>query len=283
MLAKAFHKLLALIEAGRVPAIFHRLVWKSLYQFISRKWQHHDWCFMNYGWLPPATEPAIQLDSADEQDRYFIGLYSRLAASLPMRGARVLEVGSGRGGGAAWLARYHQPESLVGLDFSAQAIAFSRRRHAGIAGLEFTEGDAMRLPFADASFDVVVNVESSHCYGDMAQFVREVARVLRPGGMFGWVDMRSVPMLEATEQAFEQAGLNLVEADLLNEGVIRALDAADERKAEILAQIKFGARAFREFSGAKGTLLYKALARKDVLYLLKVFRKQDAGPGAACG
>ena len=57
-------------------------------------------------------------------------------------------------------------------------------------GLAFEVGDAERMPFPDASFDAVVNVESSHCYPSMPAFLSEVRRVLRPGGHFLYADLR---------------------------------------------------------------------------------------------
>lgn len=61
-------------------------------------------------------------------------------------------------------------------------------------------GDAEKLPLADASFDAVLNVESSHCYGNVETFFREAARVLRPDGRFLFADFRlqkEMPALEA--------------------------------------------------------------------------------------
>ena len=52
------------------------------------------------------------------------------------------------------------------------------------------EGNAEKLPFADQSFDAVINVEASHCYPRFPQFLDEVARVLRPGGHFLYTDVR---------------------------------------------------------------------------------------------
>ena len=56
---------------------------------------------------------------------------------------------------------------------------------------------------------------------------------------------------------------------------MRALNAAETRKAAIISQARFGTAAMRQFAGSKGTTLYKALMSKDVLYLLKVFRKPE--------
>jgi hypothetical protein len=72
---------------------------------------------------------------------------------------------------------------------------------------------------------VVLNVESSHCYGNVAQFVAEVARVLKPGGVFAMADFRSPEQMSALEALLRaQAGLELVEAEDITSNVLDALD-----------------------------------------------------------
>jgi cyclopropane fatty-acyl-phospholipid synthase-like methyltransferase len=51
---------------------------------------------------------------------------------------RVLDIGSGRGGGLAFLAKYYQPELAVGIDFSAHQIQFSKTRHEDIDNLYYS-------------------------------------------------------------------------------------------------------------------------------------------------
>ena len=69
-------------------------------------------------------------------------------------------------------------------------------------GLSYVQADAENLPFDDASFDVVINVESSHCYPHIDRFLSEVRRVLAPGGCFGIVDFRKVD--DGKMAAFEE-------------------------------------------------------------------------------
>jgi ubiquinone/menaquinone biosynthesis C-methylase UbiE len=63
--------------------------------------------------------------------------------------------------------------------------------HIGIPGLTFKSGAAEALPFDDESFDVVINIESSHCYQSIAKFLSSVHRVLRPNGYFAFAEFRS--------------------------------------------------------------------------------------------
>ena len=62
-------------------------------------------------------------------------------------------------------------------------------------------GDAENLPFDDASFDVVTNLESSHTYPDIRAFLGQVRRVLRPGGWFLHTDLLAGAALDGGEGA----------------------------------------------------------------------------------
>ena len=169
--------------------LLRRLLWRWWYGRLASKHQSGDWTFMNYGFAPP-DGATLALDPADESDRYCIQLYHRVASAADLAGREVLEVGSGRGGGASYIARNLRPAKITGADFSPQAVALCQKRHATVANLAFTVGDAEQLPFPAASFDAVVNVESSHCYGHIERFFAEAARVLRPGGHFLYTDFR---------------------------------------------------------------------------------------------
>mgnify|MGYP003327652535 CR=1 FL=1 len=101
----------------------------------------------------------------------------------------LLEVGSGRGGGSSYIQRYLKTETVTGLDISSDAVQLSNSSF-DTPGLTFVQGDSENLPFENAVFDAVLNVESSHCYGNITLFLTEVKRVLKPGGFFLWADFR---------------------------------------------------------------------------------------------
>ena len=69
----------------------------------------------------------------------------------------------------------------VGLDISPKLIALAREKFAGI---EFMEGDAENLPFADASLDAVLLSGLIHHFPDPRRLAQETHRVLKPGGRF---------------------------------------------------------------------------------------------------
>jgi SAM-dependent methyltransferase len=92
------------------------------------------------------------------------------------RAQHILDAGCGPGGNGAWLARHGR---VVGVDVAPEALAFVRdRRHT----LTPVRASITALPFTDHAFDVVVGVTVVYTVEDDVGAVRELARVLRPGG-----------------------------------------------------------------------------------------------------
>jgi ubiquinone/menaquinone biosynthesis C-methylase UbiE len=268
---RAFAALLGASERGAFAG-GRKFFWRQLYNVMSRVWRDRDWRFMNYGYIAPGQEP-FALDVADEQDRAFIGLYHQAVFGLDLKGKSILEVGSGRGGGASYIARYFAPAEMVGVDYSPKTVEIAQRLSASAAGLRFCHGDAERLPFADATFDVVVNIESSHCYADMAAFVQEAARVLKPGGVLTWADMRAPSMMAVTDQSFGDAPLALISEEHLGPGVALALEKTSDRKLQAIPKLPLLHRFMSEFAATKGTILFDAIRTGDALYLSRRYRK----------
>jgi SAM-dependent methyltransferase len=268
-----FSRILASSARGAYPKA-RKWLWKTIYNVLSINWRDPDWRFMNYGYRPDG-EP-FELLPEDEPDRAFVGLYVQAMDGLETSGARVLEVGSGRGGGASYIARYLQPLSVMGLDYSAVTVRRARELNSGVPRLSFERGDAEHLPFPDASFDIVVNIESSHCYSDMVAFTTEVARVLRPGGMFTFADLRSAVLIPDLDKILTASGLEVVEERNLAPGVIAALDAAEDRKRARISKAPFMKRFMAEFSGTRGSVLYAGISSGDVAYVARRLKKPDA-------
>ncbi len=102
-------------------------------------------------------------------------------ALAPVPGARVLDVATGTGMVAAELLA-RTDCTVLGIDQSAQMLAAARRRFAGNARVELLEGEAETLPFADHSFDALTFTYLLRYVDDPAATMRELARVVRPGG-----------------------------------------------------------------------------------------------------
>jgi sterol 24-C-methyltransferase len=101
-------------------------------------------------------------------------------------GMSVLDVGCGFGGPAMTIAG-RWGVHVTGVDLVPRHVERAREqaRDLGLSDrTRFIEGDAMRLPFPDASFDHVYAIESASHASDKARFYAECTRVLRPGGSF---------------------------------------------------------------------------------------------------
>lgn len=107
---------------------------------------------------------------------------------------RLLGTGAGRcldlccGTGVHLVALSALGWQLTGLDLSADQLRLARERVADHR-IDLVQGDAERLPFHDGSFDAVVSLFSHTDVDDFATVMREVARVLRPEGVFVYVGM----------------------------------------------------------------------------------------------
>ncbi len=270
-----------LIFLCAISPCLRKKLWQWWYGKLAREIATGIWTFMNYGYLPPssAQEKILPLKPEDEPDRLCIQLYERVCSLAPLADASVLEVGSGRGGGSSYLARYHRAAQLTGMDYSPDAVAFCQERHRAVPNLRFVVGDAEALPFPDVSLDVVVNVESSHCYGNVGKFFNEVARVLRPGGYFVFADLRGAKeMGELRTTLMGQASWELLEKEDITSRVAGALEADDARKRKMIGEM-ISPRLrpmFEEFAGVEGGKVSQGFNKRELLYHRFVFRRKTA-------
>ena len=98
---------------------------------------------------------------------------------------RVLDVGCGNGVAVDLIRRKAVQGTVAGIDPSSVAVEVCARKNAQAmrAGqVTVTQGEAVRLPFPDGSFDAVLALESFYFWSDQATGLREARRVLKPGG-----------------------------------------------------------------------------------------------------
>jgi ubiquinone/menaquinone biosynthesis C-methylase UbiE len=274
-----------LVSLAHARPRVRRWLWRNWYQFLARRYPDAGWTFMNYGFVPP--DPVgeserlrltlrLTLRAEDERDRACIQLYDRVVGGRALGGRDVLEIGCGRGGGAAFVARHHRPRRLLGVDVSTRAVAFCRTRHS-VPGLTFAQGDAEHLDLPAAAFDFVLNVESSHCYGDYGAFLAEARRVLRPGGELLHADFRPSADLAAWRAALGRSGLTLVCDEDLTPGVLAALEAEDATKRRLIDALidRPLAGTFHEFAAVRGSTLYEEFRTGAMTYRAFVLRRDS--------
>lgn len=196
----------------------------ELYERIGRELPDPRFVFQNHGFAEEG-EPFDWLLPEDADHRYPLNLARYLVAGLPLDDRMILDVGCGRGGTCSFLVRYFRPRGVVGLEYSRSCVELCRRAHAH-PRLAFVRGDAALLPFADGSFDVVTNLESSHCYPAPWLFYAEVRRVLRPGGSFRYTDMFADPAEPArVRRRLASLGFTIELEDDITDRVARGLAA----------------------------------------------------------
>lgn len=119
-------------------------------------------------------------------------------------GEVVLDLGSGGGIDVLLSAKRVGPTGFAyGLDMTPEMIELARRNaaEAGVANVEFLEGRIEAIPLPDASVDVVISNCVINLSTDKPAVLREIARVLRPGGRIGIADVVAVDHLSPAERA----------------------------------------------------------------------------------
>ncbi len=230
----------------------------------------------NYGFAPADGDHPQRF-----QHQMYRELLRLLKAKLPLQpGLKMLEVSCGRGGGLnACLGAAPCMFDATGLDVAGSAIAFCRANYGEDERRRFVEGSALDLPFPDASFDVVLNVEASNDYGDRPRFFAEVARVLRLDGVFLYTDSFRISQAEPMKAELANAGFaayftdvtaNVAEACRLDSP--RRRDVI-QRRAPLVARLLMR-RQLENYAGVEGSKKYLQFAERRRAYLMTAAVKQ---------
>ena len=138
--------------------------------------------------------------------------------------ATVLDVGCGSGWAARLMAQRARQGRVVGIDVSDEMVRLAGEESVNHPNVEFRVASAEQLPFDDAEFSHAFSMESLYYYADIERALREIRRVLKPGGLFvavvdlyrenqpshQWIDFLKVPvqLLSAAEyrSLFDRVG-----------------------------------------------------------------------------
>lgn len=206
-------------------------------------------------------------------------------------GKRVLEVASGSGESACYLAETWRCD-VVGVDASEFMVERARAKAADRGlNIEFQQADAHALPFDDGTFDAVIS-ECTTCVLDKSKAIAEMARVAGPGGRVGIHDLCWKPQppehlrqrlielegerpetLEGWKRLFEQAGL--VDVTCVDKSwLIASWTREVKRQLGLMGQLRLFCKALRRW-GAHGLL--------RLLESERIFRSEHLGYGLIVG
>jgi ubiquinone/menaquinone biosynthesis C-methylase UbiE len=240
-------------------------MFRVLYRLINSFDREKLVIFMNFGYSAAGED--LNLDTDDEKNRYPIQLYRHLTDRIDLLGKNLVEIGCGRGGGLSHTAKNSNASSLVGIDIEKTAVEFASREYKE-TNLSFLQGNAEKIPLPDNSCDVVLNVESSHRYLSLGNFISEVTRILKPGGTFLFTDFRYPHEWEGFREMLSSAGMISQWESDITENVLLALRKDTVRRLALVRA--FAPRILQKriinFSGCEGSETYRFFENRTYEY-----------------
>lgn len=243
--------------------------------------------FLNWGFSPVENSQEFSdfvSGLPPAQQEYPLGAfhYYRLLKKGEPDSKDILEVGCGKGAGCKFvLASFFSPENYVGLDLSPCLIEICRT-HQLDQHFQFLVGSATALPFSDNAFDLVFNVESSHSYPSFRAFLKEVKRVLRPGGKFLFTDLRwggGNDIGKSLERQLRSTGMELVEFDEITERVAAARKLVSQQKT-LMDQLVFRYnQPIAAHYCLEGSSTFEMLQNGTVQYFEAILKKKEFPEG----
>ena len=219
----------------RYPEVLGRILWQFLNKPSNRFNKGTSVNFVNVGYSRLNGEVPLNLNKDDENNRYCIQMYDQLIKDMDLHNKDILEVGSGRGGGASYILRYYSPQSYTGLDISGNNISYCNQHYKN-SDLVFVRSNAEKLSFKDHSFDVVLNVESEISYNNLEKFFQEVRRVLRPSGSFLLTERIRKEKVDKVCYQLIDNGFEIIKVKNITENVIAAFEKDSKHKEDIIKE-----------------------------------------------
>jgi SAM-dependent methyltransferase len=130
-------------------------------------------------------------------------------------GMTLLDCGCATGSITVGLAKHVEPGQVIGIDISEIEIERAHRRAsaAGLANIRFVVGDIYQIDFPDNSFDAIFSHNVLEHIGEPDRALREIHRVLKPGGIIGIRDVDWGGCLQAPDNDLIEKSLAIIEAD----------------------------------------------------------------------
>ena len=232
--------------------------WRSFYNKLSRRLEEvgvaDSSFFLNYGYVPTDSNNEASFIIRERFNPNSVRLVLEVIGSLDLNDRTIVEIGCGRGGNTALVAEKFSGQ-VTGIDMSSEAIAFCRETHLSPSA-DFKVGDALNVPLADGSCDAVINVESSHSYGNLPKFLTEVHRISRSGGWFLHTDFLSPEEWDYIRMRLKALGF-FTESDRdITANVLASRDQASSNYEQVFGD---GSARVANFLALPGSAIYEQL------------------------
>ena len=165
--------------------------------------------YMNHGYYPPYKK----LFDYHKIFKHQASLYLHLFDDIDTKNKSLLEVGCGRGGGINLLSKMFDFKNIEACDLSEANINHCQKYADGI---KFKISNAENIDYEHNQFDIVINVESSHCYNYLDPFYSKVQKILKSGGVFLYTDLVEPEDIAYLEQRLSLCFKNVKKEDITN-------------------------------------------------------------------
>jgi SAM-dependent methyltransferase len=264
-----------------------RFVWEQLYDILCWCIPSTEWKHMNWGYASMEADGAFlkDLSAEDETERFSIQLYHLMATGMGtfknLDGKTLVEVSSGRGGGLDYISRCLNPDKCIGVDISQVQIDYCKKIYEKNPKLFFVNGESEKLSklqeLGKEEIDIIINVESGHCYSNFQKFIKEVDRVLKPGGIFAYSDFRPTHEWAKTEEELTNFSMKILKKENISENVMHSLKLDEARKWELIEN-KLGPVLrffFKQIGGVKGSHIFEGLSKGTMISTAYVLKKPE--------
>jgi SAM-dependent methyltransferase len=231
--------------------------WRSFYNQLSQRLEAVGVAdasfFLNYGYVPTDSYNESSFVVRDGTfNANSVRLVFEVIGSVDLNERTIVEIGCGRGGNSRLVAEKFNAQ-VIGIDMSSEAIAFCSRTHKSV---DFRVGDALNLPLADESCDAVINVESSHSYGNLPKFLNEVGRISRRGAWFLHTDFLSPEDWDYVRMRLKALGFSTEDDRDITANVLASRDQASGNWAQVYGD---GNARVANFLALPGSAIYEQL------------------------
>lgn len=264
------------------PSSYQKHFFEIMYNRGAIAAKEADAPFMNYGYYPLEESEKRMFSDLPRQkyisSQHSLQMYHFLFNHLAAKDKAVLEVGCGRGGGCFYCKEYLQAGYVAGIDYSLENIKICCNNYLEFA-IDFRKGDAEKMVIGNNTFDVVVNVESSHCYPKIERFFKEVYRVLKNDGYFLYADFRNKQDVEKWREQIEGSGLKILSSKDITPNVVESLRLrSPDREAFVR---KYWIHNEEEFAGVAestrivGSQSFERFENREEVYMSFLIAKSE--------